>query len=142
MDQELYHHGVKGMKWGVRKRPKSTEKLYKQSRDKIYKKTTKLLKKDKAKNMKSAIDKMNAELENTKVYKDYKDTHALVKKKVKSEGATLKEINSLGEKQAAVYKKMQSIAKKYKNEYAGAMLKDLGYEDTKAGREYIKKLMG
>lgn len=37
-------------------------------------------------------------------------------------------------------KKKADIGKKYVDEYRGAMLKDLGYEDTKRGRQYLKKI--
>ena len=40
----------------------------------------------------------------------------------------------------AFEKKQDEIMKKHLDEFAGATLKDLGYEDTKQGREYLKKM--
>ena len=37
-------------------------------------------------------------------------------------------------------KKKSAIGKKYLDDYRGALLKDLNYEDTKRGREYLKKI--
>lgn len=37
-------------------------------------------------------------------------------------------------------KKKTSIGKKYLDEYRGALLRDLNYEDTKKGREYLRKI--
>lgn len=48
---ELYHHGIKGMKWGVRKQEKLSSKIYKKAKVKEPKIT---------KDVKSAISKTNA----------------------------------------------------------------------------------
>ena len=42
--------------------------------------------------------------------------------------------------QDAYVKKGQELYKKYQDQYASAMLRDLGYDDTSDGREYLKRL--
>ena len=73
---ELYHHGVKGMKWGVRKEEKAYAKdaknEYKQERKSIKKASDKIFK-----------DYVNAQKANSKAYKSYKQEQ---KKSLKNQG--------------------------------------------------------
>lgn len=45
----------------------------------------------------------------------------------------------LSESLDAYEKKYSKVTEKYADEYRGAVLKDMGYEDTQAGRDFIKK---
>ena len=104
-------------------------------------------------------DKINQELQSTKEAKEYND---LVKKRaigvvkdskgrvVNTRLSYLKDDWSNPEKvydqmikdaviQRAYHDKDVEISNKYLSEFSGALLKDLGYDDTKAGREFLIK---
>lgn len=102
------------------------------------------------------VKKMHTELQNTKEAKDYND---LIKRRgivirdkngnvIKTTLSYLKDDWSDPEKvvdqmvkdsviERNYHKKDVEITNKYIKEWAGATLKDLGYEDTSAGRQYL-----
>lgn len=99
MDDYLAHHGVKGMKWGVRKRPVSSAKksssskksnaikelLKRKSRKKTAKKATqKSASKEKSvrKMTDAELDKRIARLQKEKLYKDLKKSNMSTGKRV------------------------------------------------------------
>lgn len=151
MNQEpyLYHHGVKGMKWGVRK--KSSEKKLsrkergglpseKRLRKKIQKHSARAYKNP---NTMKVYKKAWDEISNTKESKKLGDFLNEKNKKADSNGTYIyndKERKTIKKLHEDVLNKQKSIFNKYMDEFAGAKLKDLGYKDTQAGRDYLKKL--
>lgn len=140
-EQEIYHTGVKGMKWGVRKKRDITTSKYK-TKAKLEKKANKLFNnKKKSKNIRGVLQKMDDELESSKTYKEAMKYGEKFKKDYSTKGVTINQMQQAMRYHNKIVKEQQRIANKYRDAYAGALLKDMKYEDTKAGREYVKKLM-
>lgn len=160
-DTYLAHFGVKGMKWGVRRYQDKDGGLNTSKSSK--RKNKKLAKafwnpKGNFENRKKLLKKQEAELSKSKEGKAYSQ---LVKKRgiqikdkrgnvVETRLSYVKDDWSNPEKvvdqmvkdkniEYAYRQKTSEIGKKYVDQYRGATLKDLGFKDTKAGREYLKK---
>ena len=148
---ELYHHGVKGMKWGIRRYQNKDGSLTNAGKKHLQKRQ--LSEKENWSNRKAVDAKTMKEVSATKEGKAWND---LVKKRgiKQSNGKVtlsyLKDDWSNPDKvmdqmvkdmnvEQAYLKKEREIAKKYVSEYSGAMLRDLGLMDTKSGREYVQK---
>ena len=141
----LYHHGVKGMKWGVRKKDKRGGLPSKRKLNKMIKKANKTPENNK--NYISISKKATKELQKSKEGKAYENlvrNMAALENHAKSQGArmvyTREQADQINKIQKAFVEKGEAISKKYQNEFASAMIKDLGYKDTQAGRDYLKKL--
>lgn len=131
------------MKWGHRKAQRgglpSARKLKRQ-----IKKANK--NPDNNKNTIAVSKKVGNKALNSKEGKAYQNVIknlASFEKAAKAKGGTMvytkEQADFINKTQNDFNNKYQSIAKKHIDQYAGAMLKDLGYKDTKAGREYLKK---
>ncbi len=140
---ELYHYGVKGMKWGVRKNsrtPTSGRRLRKQVKrakkenrlirtQKVYGKVISDLSKTKEAKDLQSYSKMLVNMQ-----KSFEKEHPGKKLYFSQEFATLQ-----NELESNYRKKGQELLLKHKDEIASSVLKDLGYEDTSEGREFVKK---
>lgn len=158
MDETLEHHGIKGMKWGVRR---TSEQLGHPQAQKLSKRIVrKQLRSEKGKSLEGThrgkvIEKMNAEAARDKDIKSHAEkTQALanfVNKTAKANGIRpdqivfkkddplIKEFNASADRADAAGKR---ILESYKDRYAGAALKDLGYQDTAEGRAWMIKYFG
>ena len=159
---ELYHFGIPGMKWGVRRfqNPDGTlsEKGYKRYGKKADKKMQKILlkqfnnKKGNFENRKRLESKISTELDKSK---EQKALNRLASKHeklitIRDSNNNIVGLHSIDNKTSMVRdhtkllydrdKKARELGNKYLDEFRGATLKDLGYQDTKKGREYLKKL--
>lgn len=138
-DEEfLCHYGVLGMKWGRRK----AERGGLPSERRLKKKIAKANKNpSRNKNTIELYNKAWDEIGRSKEAKRYSNAlNKFDKKSVngiymynKKEQKLVKNLSKDFEKKKA------SVFKKYEDAFAGAMIKDLGYKDTQAGREYLKK---
>lgn len=132
------------MKWGQRRRAErgglpSSRKLKKQ-----IKKANK--NPDNNKNTLKTSKKFANEVSKTKEYKQMENSlkfWSSMSKAAKDQGGTLyltkEQRDGHNATVSAAEKKASEIKKKYVDQFASSMLKDLGYKDTKAGREYLKK---
>lgn len=139
----LMHHGILGMKWGIRK--KSPTDVTGVSKKKLKKQ----LESSNLKNTKKVNSKMNSELLKSKEYKDMNNASNYLKtlnKQLQKErpGAQLylnrEDANRYNELTNKYNAKGKSVLESHKDEVSSAMLKDLGYDDTKEGRDYIYKV--
>lgn len=135
----LLHYGVLGMRWGRRKDITKDKRM---TANKLYKKTEKRLKKPrKSKNMRAVQKQIHDELINTRAFKEGLKYEKQMKAKAYSVGITGTDILRYNNLMKGVENENMRIVKKYRRAYAGAMLRDLKYEDTKAGRDFVIKWM-
>ena len=166
---ELYHHGIKGQRWGIRRYQNDDGTLTAEGRKRYGSKVEKVSKK-------KLLDQVNryATSGNSKaneiIEERWKKAESLAEKSESSK--KLDEINDYmkqldkqvkeqhGPKAQVVYDKafadeynklvfdMRKIATDYMNKpefrdkIASMYLNELGYDDTEVGRKYIKELMG
>ena len=162
---ELYHFGIKGQKWGIRRyqNPDGTLTAAGKARyggDATKAKESFLRKQyaraDKAGVLKRSLavgKKINKEAENTKEYKELKNLsdglNNFRKELAKAMGVKESQI-VFDEATAMRYnlsameynKKLREITNNHIDELAEATLQDLGYDVTDSGKEYVKKLFG
>lgn len=163
-NNSLIHYGIKGQKWGVRRYQNADGTLTAKGKkrkakldSKIQKQFNKKLSDPKGNftNRDKVFDKMEKELAETKEGKAYSE---LVKKRgIKDETGKVTSLSYLKEDWSNPEKvmdqmvkdtdtmhdydvKTREIGRKYANDFRGAALKDLGYEDTAAGRAYLEEL--
>lgn len=149
-DRKLCHYGVKGMKWGIR-RERDISDITRVSKRKLKKQIEKANKAPKNnKNTIAIQEKFNRELNNSKEGKAYNNMvsglAALEKEGRKIYGdnfhlsLTKQQVEQFRSIEKPYIDKGKALLKAHRDDYASAMIKDLGYEDTKDGRKYLKRL--
>lgn len=154
---ELYHHGVKGMKWGVRRYQNADGSLTEAGKKRIDRR---MKRPHNFYNEARVIDKVNtavlADSEYRKAierrHKAFDDTQKAKESLYDAERSRKepKEIEKISNKIDRSYKKIfdidkeitdidRKIASKFMQEYESALLKDIRVEDTEAGRAYIRE---
>lgn len=175
MSNELYHYGVKGMKWGVRKKYEptgrtpssgrsSSKDIRSENADELRKRIRSLGDKPGA-NTKRLIqeqERVDNEIAKTNEHLNQRKREAVsayAKKHGISDDATLndlfyaadmhKDIGSTlknDKTYAELNKKFKSLCDKGEKFYDddlwnSALVKDLGYKDTKEAHDYVEKLI-
>ena len=112
MENELMHFGIKGQKWGVRRYYNADGSL-----------------------TKAGKERRNSNLESYDIKELQKEFYKANKKKANTNTAEIyNKVWSGGGKYSTHLKRMNELLE---SSY-GTALKDLGFEDTEAGREYLK----
>lgn len=159
-NNELYHYGIKGMKWGVRRYQNADGTLTEKGKAKYGADISKRKVKDVKKQYQTALKSKSIDVEpvGKKIRKELNKTEEskrldianknleAIFKNAEAQGISRNQIvfdkdtadmfNGLND---AYEKKLREIGAKYSDEMASISLKSLGYDDTKAGREWLKK---
>lgn len=161
---ELYHHGIKGQKWGQRRFQYEDGTLTEEGRRRYGSDARKIGKRNFQAQMKrygssgfnknSKVTKVGLkgqkELDESNEGKEYKEMiNYLADMKKEAKRVTGSDdplfeldkefVKHINDTQDAYNKKAKEIANKYLDEMAGAMLEDLGYENTEASRKWLIK---
>lgn len=154
MYNELYHHGVKGMKWGIRRYYDSNGQLtdagYRKqfgSKRSLDRRIRKMQSNNQNKNQQKVLNSVSDQLNNSKEGKAYRNLNENLTREalsiskrygispnkvaISDPSGSIERINTEYAKRARI------IAESTLGDYAGATLRDLGYEDTKGGRDYL-----
>lgn len=150
---ELYHYGVKGQKWGVRRYQNKDGSLTPAGK-KMRKKLEKQIWNSKGnfENRNKVYSKMTEELRNTEESRRVKDIvkqrgiidqkgHVTTISYMKEDWSNIdkvmdKMVKDTSDMRAYKNKRLE-IAKKYVDEVREATIKDLGYDNVKAGKEFL-----
>lgn len=166
MSDHLYHHGIKGMKWGVRRFQNPDGSLTEAGKRRQYKHDAKLFKKEYASARKSgaltkdttrrteALNKVIKEAQGTDEYKkltEYdRNLMRMTKQLAEANGIRPDQIvfNSNdpvirrhAELQKAASARGKQIAEKHLDTVAKATIDDIKLTDTTAARDEIKRLL-
>lgn len=157
---ELYHYGVKGMKWGVRRYQNKDGTLTAAGKAKFGNDITQRKVRHVRKQVQAGLDsktidmtpynkKVNKEMLKTKEHKDMERARKQLEslyKDAEKQGYSRDQV-VLGPTLAKHYtninnaydRKIMQIGQKYADDIASTTLKSLGYDDTKAGRDWLKQ---
>jgi len=158
MGTELYHHGIHGQKWGVRRfqnldgtwTPAGKKRYTKEIKRELEKKHTKEFRaimkddwdavNDLHKNERALRKKIGDEALNSKEGKEFSKAKQRIDKR-KTPIITESDYDSYNKANSAYHKKLSDLFDKYHDDILGAKLKDIGMEDTQKGREIIEVLL-
>lgn len=160
---ELAHFGILGMKWGVRRYQNPDGTLTEEGKRRYGAHVEKVKAKDLSRQASAIANDPNAKstkyarqkhdeaqkyamsTPEGKAFHDYDQLIYNIAKQGQDKRVTVTftkdQYNEYQRRQAAAQKRYDEYIDRYRDEFASIMLKDLGYEDTAVGREYVNKLM-
>lgn len=150
---DLVHHGIKGQRWGIRRFQNEDGSLTKEGKERYGNDVTKVpgkvlrkqygyMLKTSNKNYKQIEKEREEELKNDPVVKEMAKYAQKNEKRNPFERMTKEEKQYASDLSKRFLKEMFLMEEKYSDRFTDARLKDMGYNPTEQGREYLRRKLG
>lgn len=150
-NNELYHFGVKGMKWGVRRELKKNLKYARYAaKDRNNTAISKYIQRDNSsgKNFDAVTKRKNSELNKHNKNSNVSKLIDAREKQIKEvAGNNIVKYDNIVRNDTVIKnlysqrnKEQKQIVDSFIDDYRGAYLKDMGLNDTREGRRYLKRI--
>ena len=126
MDKYLYHHGIKGQKWGIRRYQNLDGTLTEAGKERYADHIEDV----KPRKLERQFARSNS------IFNSYKNKKIAIKEYNKERKQFLKSTKKVKDPEKLI-ELAKDFTNKQNSKYAGAALKDMGYNDTEKGREYL-----